>query len=120
MKQKQIGAIMILATVLFIVFIAGFILGRRNNIATQYIATEASTTVLETESTASNSLKIDINTASVEQLIILDGIGEILAQRIIDYRTEHGPFEQITDITNVSGIGAKKFEQISDYITIGG
>ena len=63
--------------------------------------------------------RININTATVEQLDLLDGIGTAIAQRIIDYRTEHGPFAEIEDIMKVSGIGAKKFVQIKDYIKVG-
>ncbi len=62
---------------------------------------------------------ININTAVVEQLQTLKGIGEELAQRIIDYREENGPFEDINDLMNVSGIGIKKLEAIADKITVG-
>ena len=50
----------------------------------------------------------------------LDGIGETYAQRIIDYRNANGPFTDISDIKNVSGIGEKRFEAIKDFITVGG
>ena len=62
--------------------------------------------------------KIDINNATVVQLDMLPGIGEVIAQRIIDYREENGPFTKIEDIKNVSGIGDKKFEQIKEYIKV--
>ena len=62
--------------------------------------------------------KIDINNATIVQLDMLPGIGEVIAQRIIDYREENGPFTKIEDIKNVSGIGDKKFEQIKEYIKV--
>ena len=46
------------------------------------------------------------------------GIGETLAQRIIDYRNEHGPFQQIEDLKKVEGIGAATFEKLKDNITL--
>ncbi len=62
---------------------------------------------------------ININTATVEELDSLPGIGPAIAQRIIDYRTENGPFAQTEDIMNVSGIGPATFEKIKDLITVG-
>jgi competence protein ComEA len=62
--------------------------------------------------------KVNINTGDLTQLQTLNGIGPSLAQRIIDYRTNNGPFRQIEDIKNVSGIGTKRFEQLKDYITV--
>jgi len=61
---------------------------------------------------------ININTASLEELMTLKGIGNILGQRIIDYRIVYGYFTSIEDIQLVSGIKASVYEQIKDYITI--
>ena len=62
---------------------------------------------------------VDINTADVDTLSTLPGIGQTLAQRIIDYRDTYGPFYYIEDIMNVSGIGASTFENIMDLIMTG-
>lgn len=61
---------------------------------------------------------VSINTATKEQLLKLEGIGESKADAIIKYREENGEFKQIEDIKNVSGIGDSLFEKIKDYITI--
>lgn len=61
---------------------------------------------------------IHINTATLEELDTLPGIGPVIAQRIIDYRTTYGPFASIESIQAVSGIGPAKFESIKDLITI--
>jgi len=62
---------------------------------------------------------ININTASAEELDALPGIGPTTAQKIIDYRVEHGNFQSIEDIMNVSGIGPATFDRIKDLITVG-
>ena len=62
--------------------------------------------------------KIDINRAEPWLLQALPGIGEVLAQRIVDYRSEHSPFKRIEDLLKVSGIGEGTLEKIKDYITV--
>ena len=61
---------------------------------------------------------ININTASSEMLQTLKGIGETKAQAIIDYRTEHGPFQSVDELINVKGIGLTTLENIRDDITV--
>jgi len=66
-----------------------------------------------------NSLtKININNATLEELISLPGIGPKIAKKIINYRAEKGFFTSIKDIMNVKGIGPKKFEQLKYLITL--
>lgn len=62
--------------------------------------------------------RININTASVQKLILLPGIGKVTAQRIIDYRQRHGGFKSIEEIMEVPRIGPKTFEKIKDMIRI--
>ena len=62
--------------------------------------------------------KVNINTADAAQLEALDGIGPTLAQRIVAYREEHGPFADIESIMDVNGIGAGIFETIRQQITV--
>lgn len=65
----------------------------------------------------SNSL-ININQASKEELMKLNGVGEKKAEKIIDYREEHGSFQGIEELKNVNGFGEKSFESLEKYITI--
>ena len=62
--------------------------------------------------------RIDINRAESWLLEALPGIGEVLAQRIVDYRKQNGPFRIVEDLLKVSGIGSGTFEQIRDCITV--
>lgn len=61
---------------------------------------------------------ININTATVEELESLPGIGLVYAERIVDYREKNGPFESLEEIKKVQGIGDSRFEQIKDLITL--
>ena len=67
----------------------------------------------------SQEAKININTATSEQLESLPGIGPAIAARIIEYRETNGPFERIDDIKNVRGIAEGRFADIADLITTG-
>lgn len=61
---------------------------------------------------------ININTATLSELQNINGIGEVKAQSIIDYREKNGGFKSIEEIKNVDGIGSKTFEKIKDQISI--
>lgn len=61
---------------------------------------------------------VNINTASLDELNSLPGIGPTIAQRIIDYREVNGLFSTIEDLMNVSGIGPSTFEELKDLITV--
>ena len=61
---------------------------------------------------------MNINTADAEELATLKGIGSSLAQRIVDYREQHGAFKSVDEIKNVRGIGQNKFDDFKDKITI--
>lgn len=79
-----------------------------------YAPTEVKTEIEEDE----NGDKININTASKRLLMTLDGIGEKMSERIIEYRTESGGFETVQDIMKVSGIGYDTFLKLEPYITV--
>jgi competence protein ComEA len=63
--------------------------------------------------------KIDINTAGVAELDSLPGIGPVIAQRIVDYRTEHGPFLRVEELARVEGISAEMVRDLDDRISVG-
>jgi competence ComEA-like helix-hairpin-helix protein len=63
---------------------------------------------------------VNINTAGVSELSLLPRIGEKGAERIVEYRKEHGPFKKPADLMQVKGVGAKTFELMSSYIAVDG
>ena len=69
-------------------------------------------------SSSEEGKKVNINTATQDELDGLPGIGPALAQRIIDFREENGNFKSIEDIQNVKGIGDSKFDEIKDKIVV--
>ncbi len=71
----------------------------------------------QTNTTTQNKPELlNINTASAEELQTLPNIGETTAQRIIDYRTQHGDFSSVDDLQNVRGIGEKTLEKLKPFI----
>ncbi|MBC7319612.1 ComEA family DNA-binding protein [bacterium] len=81
-------------------------------------ASSGSNASIEETSVSSISKKININTATAEELEELPGIGPTLANRIVSYREKNGPFKSIEDLMKVSGIGEKRFESIKDLIVV--
>ena len=61
---------------------------------------------------------VNLNKATLDELIALPGVGPELGERIIDYRNSQGSFKAIEDIQKVKGFGEKKFEQLKDTITV--
>lgn len=82
---------------------------------TSKVTTSQTTT---STTTKKQNQKININTATLEELVLLDGLGETKAQSIIEYRTNNGLFNTIEDILKVKGIGQTTFENIKEYIEI--
>ena len=62
--------------------------------------------------------KVSINSATKEELMTVKGIGEVKANKIIEYRNTNGKFNSLEELTNVSGIGTKTFEKIKEYLTL--
>lgn len=119
--KKGSAFVLIAITLMFAAFTAGMLVGRsinHNNVTIQPL-TEPSATETRTQSIPpDNTGKLNINTASAEALDALPGIGPVLAQRIIAYREEKGPFSSISELTQVEGIGEERLLLIYDMITV--
>lgn len=117
MKKPQ--WILIGITGAFLCLLIGVFVGRNLTGAYTPVDQALNTQIQDTSQNVENKDgKIDINTATLQQLQLLPGIGETIAQRILDYRKENGLFTTLEDIMKVSGIGESKFEQIKPYIKI--
>jgi competence protein ComEA len=62
--------------------------------------------------------KVNLNNATLAQLDTLPGVGQVLAQRILDWRTSHGGFRSVADLRQVDGIGDSRYEQLKDLVTV--
>ena|SRR5437867_9645112 len=74
--------------------------------------------VLAQKGKAASAEKVNLNTATVEQLQTLPGVGPSMAKRIIDHRTKNGKFSKVEELLNVKGIGEKKFQKMKERLVV--
>ena len=117
--MKNGRSILLLVIALSVSMVLGVFIGR--NVNSGHVSLSAEDFSAETRnSRESMDYRLDINTATKSQLMELQGIGEVMAERIVAYRTEHGMFSSIDALLQVEGIGEKKLQQIEKLIMVGG
>lgn len=129
MRKPRISILLFL-TIVFAAFTLRFFWGRnqhRDGISVMLSEQFLTEPTLQTENntqipeeTTAISFPISINQAGKEEIMALPGIGDVLAERIVVYRQEHGGFSSVEELLNVEGLGKKRLEEILDLIIIGG
>ena len=117
--MKKAYWVMVGITGIFICLIIGIFVER--NLTDGFVVLDQVLPASAQETTSATQIadgKVDLNTATKEQLLLLPGIGEATAQKIIDYRIQHGDFTSIDMLINVNGIGEKKLDQLRPYIKV--
>ena len=123
LKKAEIWAIVLTAA--FLAAAVSWQLGSRRRVpaftTTTAVAAVREETAAETPAAvpAAAGGLIDLNTAGAEELKTLSGIGDVLAERIVAYREENGPFRRVEELTKVNGIGMKILEDNIERLTVG-
>ena len=91
---------------------------RRKSMAVLTIVTVALMMSWVVPALAADLQKVNINTATLEELMTLDGIGQTVAERILSFREKNGPFQKPEDLMMVKGVGDKIFEVNKNKILI--
>jgi competence ComEA-like helix-hairpin-helix protein len=90
-----------------------------NSVITVAILLAIALPVLHADAPAAAGV-VNINSADASQLAMLPRVGQKAAQRIVEYRTQHGPFQTASDLMQVKGFGQKSFDRLSQYLTTEG
>lgn len=116
MKLRKFERVLLFLAAAAVFFAAGYFAGRGAGGDVNITVTQAAPTE-PTESENGEGL-VDLNTATRWELMSLPGVGEVLADRIVEYRTTNGPFRAPEELMNIQGIGESLFDTLSGLITV--
>ncbi len=110
-ERRSIFAIIIPAVIFCVLIVAYTFFDNQSIEIISYTNDDVETIIL-------HDTALDINEASLDDFMEVEGIGEVTAQKIIDYRVENGGFTRLEQLKNIDGIGDKTFEMLSKYFYI--
>ena len=113
--------VLLAVTALFVTFPLAFFIGRSSvhaQITTERAPEELVRELPEPESAPEAAQRLELNRATQAELEALPGIGAVLAERIVAWRSANGPFVSVEQIMDVEGIGEKKFAELRDSIYV--
>lgn len=110
---------LLFTAILLVVFTSGVLVGRLSNHNEVAITIKSAQHSASYDGADNVDQRLNINTASFDELQEIPGVGPALAQQIVDYREEYGDYESSEDLLNVSGIGSGKLKALLEYITVG-
>lgn len=126
--MKRAEYLLLLLPLLFLSFCGGYFLGTARETGEVTILTSPTQqtqprslpaySATAREENGESAARININTATAEELMTLPGIGETLAGNIVNYRQSHGLFSSVEELDEVPGIGEKRLAQLRDLITV--
>lgn len=135
MTGKKIASMLLAVLLIFVGFLAGLLVGRMttgnmylyssergNSAAVSSESIDPTETVQFIDPTVPHEInkktRLDLNVVTKEELMEIPGIGEVLAQRILDFRQQHGSFYSIDELAEVEGIGEKRLEDLRKYLYV--
>ena len=116
--MKKGSLILLFICAISVSLVIGIFIGR--NLRNEDVVLSSNTAETQPVQMEVQDFHLDINEATKVQLMELPGIGEIIADRILAYREENGPFQSTDELLKVEGIGEKKLQDIAELIKAGG
>jgi comEA protein len=103
---------------LSLLVITSFFFGGLSMIAAEKALAAQPKATLQLQDQAQPAMLVNVNKATIDELVKVRGIGPVMAKRIVEHRDKNGAFKSIDDLTQVQGIGGNKLQRIKDQVTV--